>query len=102
MLFLLVDWSNSLNEDDQSKIANEEHHSFTKQFFRRNQEAIQIIPAPKLDEYLQLPIPFESTYCNPEAPPDCIHEKFGICLDDDEYPEEEIKVREITFLFIGH
>lgn len=31
-------------------------------------------------------------YCNPSAPPPCVDEKFGFCLGDDEYPEEEIKV----------
>ena len=31
-------------------------------------------------------------FCNPMAPPTCLDGRFGFCLSDDEYPEDEIKV----------
>ena len=31
-------------------------------------------------------------FCNPMAPPSCVNEKFGFCINDDEYPLEDIEV----------
>jgi hypothetical protein len=32
------------------------------------------------------------TFCNPAAPPECVDKTFGFCINDIEYPEDDIKV----------
>lgn len=39
------------------------------------------------------PITYGNGFCNPLAPPEClINTSLGFCLDDFEYPEDDIKV----------
>ena len=49
-------------------------------------------PLPTLSPLKIIPSP-DLGFCNPTAPPPCVDAKFGFCLGDEEYPEEDIKVR---------
>ncbi|XP_057378565.1 protein spaetzle 4-like [Daphnia carinata] len=31
-------------------------------------------------------------YCNPNAPPPCVNKRFGFCISDDDYPDDDIKL----------
>lgn len=31
-------------------------------------------------------------FCNPNAPPPCVNKRFGFCINDEEYPDDDIKV----------
>lgn len=31
-------------------------------------------------------------FCNPNAPPPCVNKRFGFCINDEEYPDDDIKL----------
>jgi hypothetical protein len=41
---------------------------------------------------------FQHKFCNPMAPPSCVDLKFGFCINDEEYPMEDIEVNSFRTL----
>lgn len=90
LLCLIVDWSQTLNDDranSQLKWANYRSKRNTEQTNLTERSG-----STKESTLITLLRANKPGYCNPSAPPNCIHEKFGICLSDDDYPYDEIKV----------
>lgn len=51
-----------------------------------------IFPTEVVHVHIQQQQETIQTFCNPAAPPECVDKTFGFCIDDIEYPEEDIKV----------